>query len=95
LTGNPVFDIINGEFDYEFVNKGYDLGLVDESEFDDVVANPPGEDHRSYIEMDGVAGIHYGAFVVQLFWAWVVLFLLAPITIGFINRVAIDKPQLL
>ena len=95
LTGNPVFDIFNGEFGYEFVNKGYDLGLVDESEFDDVVANPPGEDHRSYIEMDGVAGIHYGAFVVQLFWAWLVLFLLAPITISFAKRVRIEKPQLL
>tara|TARA_X000001036_G_scaffold234412_1_gene218874 strand:- start:649 stop:1530 length:882 start_codon:yes stop_codon:yes gene_type:complete len=95
LTGNPIFDIIDGEFEYEFVNKEYDLGLVDESEFDDVVANPPGEDHRSFIKMDGLAGIHYGAFVVQLFWAWLVLFLLAPMVIIFTQRVRIETPQLL
>ena len=90
---SPKIDLINGEFDFEFTTGSYDLGLVDKSDLDEVIANPPGEEHESYVEMDGVAGIHYGAFVVELVWAWIVLFFTAPISIGFFNRVAIDKPQ--
>ena len=90
-----VFNLIDGELEYEFVTKGYDLGLVNESNLDEVIAEAPGEDHRSYIEMDGVAGIHYGQFIVELVWAWLVLFTLAPMTIAFSNRVRIEKPQLL
>ena len=90
---SPKMDLINGEFDFEFTTGSYDLGLVDKSELDEVIANPPGEEHESYVEMEGVAGIHYGAFVVELVWAWIVLFFTAPISIGFFNRVAIAKPQ--
>tara|TARA_B100000700_G_C15002089_1_gene836802 strand:- start:1010 stop:1849 length:840 start_codon:yes stop_codon:yes gene_type:complete len=93
--GSPSIDLYNGELEYIFTTKSYDLGLVDKSELDEVIAEPPGEDHDSYIEMDGVAGIHYGKFVVELVWSWIVLFFLAPITIGFINRVKIEKPQVL
>ena len=92
--GGLVFDAINGELEYEFKTEGYDLGLVDESEFDSVVAKAPGKDHRSYTEMDGVAGIHYSPFVVELVWAWLVLFTITPMTIAFIGRVRIEKPQL-
>ena len=91
--GSPSIDLYNGELEYIFTTKSYDLGLVDKSELDEVIAEPPGEDHDSYIEMDGVAGIHYGKFVVELVWSWIVLFFLAPITIGFINRVKIEKPK--
>lgn len=93
--GSPSIDLLNGELDYVFTTKSYDLGLADKSELDDVVANPPGKEHRTYLEMDGVAGIHYGPFVFEMLWAWLVLFLIAPMGIGFINRVRIDKPQLL
>ena len=93
--GNSLINLIDGELEYEFVTKGYDLGLVNESNLDEVIAEAPGEDHRSYIEMDGVAGIHYSQFIVELVWAWLVLFTLAPMTIAFSNRVRIEKPQLL
>ena len=93
--GSPSLDLLNGELDYEFTTKSYDLGLADKSELDDVIANPPGEEHRTYLEMDGVAGIHYGPFVFEMLWAWLTLFVMAPFAIGFINRVGIDKPQLL
>ena len=47
VEGEPKFDLIAGELDYNFVIEGYDLGLVNHSELDAVVANPPGDDHRS------------------------------------------------
>jgi hypothetical protein len=95
VEGEPKFDLISGELDYNFVIEEYDLGLVNHSELDAVVANPPGDDHRSFIAMDGSAGIHYGSFVIELIWAWLVLFVATPIIIGFTNWVRIDKPQLL
>ena len=45
--------------------------------------------------MDGQAGIHYGTFVFELFWAWVLLFVAFPLAIRLANRVSIEKPQLL
>ena len=45
--------------------------------------------------LDGVAGIHYSPFVVELVWAWLVLFFIAPNVVNFASRVSIDKPQLL
>jgi len=95
FKGSPSIDLFDGELDYYFATTGYDLGLVNQSELDDVIASPPGEEHRSYYEMEGMAGIHYSQFVVELIWAWLVLFLIAPITIGFFNQVRIEKPQLL
>jgi len=93
FEGEPKFDLISGELDYNFVTEGYDLGLVNHSELDEVIANPPGDDHRSFIAMDGVAGINYGSFVIELIWAWLVLFVATPMIIGFTNWVSIDKPQ--
>ena len=93
--GSTSIDWIRGDLDYNFEIKEYDLGLVDNSELQDVIANPPGEDHSSFIEMDGVAGIHYGSFVFELFWAWVLLFVASPLAIRLANRVSIEKPQLL
>ena len=93
FEGELKFDLISGELDYNFVTEGYDLGLVNYSELDAVVANPPGDEHRSFIAMDGVAGIHYGSFVIELIWAWLVLFVATPMIIGFTNWVSIDKPQ--
>ena len=93
--GGIVFDLFDGELEYEFTTEGYDLGLVDESELDSVISDAPGEEHPSFTKMDGVAGIHYSPFVVELVWAWLVLFSITPILIGFIGRVRIEKPQLL
>lgn len=93
--GEIVFDISDGELEYEFSTEGYDLGLVDESEFDSVISEAPGEEHPSFTKMDGVAGIHYSPFVVELVWAWLVLFSITPMLIGFIGRVRIEKPQIL
>jgi hypothetical protein len=93
VEGEPKFDLISGELDYKFVIEGYDLGLVNDSNLDEVIAKPPGDDHRSFIAMDGVAGIHYGSFVVELIWAWLVLFVATPMIIGFVNFVRIDRPQ--
>jgi len=93
MEGEPNFDLISGDLDYNFVIEGYDLGLVNHSELDAVIAAPPGEDHPSFVAMDGVAGIHYGSFVIELIWAWLVLFVATPIIIGFTNMVSIAKPQ--
>jgi hypothetical protein len=93
VEGEPKFDLISGDLDYKFVIEGYDLGLVNHSELDAVVADPPGEEHRSFVAMDGTAGIHYGSFVVELIWAWLVLFVATPMIIGFVNFVRIDRPQ--
>ncbi len=92
---SPVFDILNGELEVEFTTESYDLGLVDESELDSVVEKAPGKDHYSFMALDGVAGIHYSPFVVELVWAWLVLFFLAPTVVNVVSRVSIEKPQLL
>ena len=93
MDGSSSIDLINGELDYEFTIQSYDLGLVNENDLDEVIANPPGENHRSYMEMEGLAGIHYGEFVVDLVWARAILFVLAPFSIATFNRVKVDKPQ--
>lgn len=90
-----VFDIINGELEIEFTTESYDLGLVDQSELESVVEEAPGKEHESYMALDGVAGIHYSPFVVELLWAWLVLFFLAPSAVNIVSRVKIEKPQLL
>ena len=95
MEGSPSVDILNGDFDYNFEIKEYDLGLVNEYDLEEVIADSPGEEHRSFIEMDGRAGIHYGTFVFELFWAWVLLFVASPLAIRLANRVSIEKPQLL
>lgn len=93
LEGEPQFDLLSGELDYNFVTEGYDLGLVDASNLEEVIDKPPGKDHRSFISMDGTAGIHYGSFIIELIWAWLVLFVATPMIIGFVNFVRIDRPQ--
>ena len=92
---SPVFDLFKGELELEFTTESYDLGLVDESELDSVVDEAPGKDHYSFLALDGVAGIHYSPFVVELVWAWLVLFFLAPSIVNVVSRTGIDKPQLL
>jgi len=87
--------LIKGQLEYEFSSESYELGLVDESELESVIAEAPGDDHESYSKLDGVAGIHYSPFVVELVWAWIVLFSLAPMAIGLFNRVRVEKPQVL
>jgi len=95
MEGSYSIDIFDGDFDYNFEIKEYDLGLVHQNDLEEVIADPPGEEHRSFIEMDGQAGIHYGAFVFELFWAWLLLFVASPLVFGLVNRVSIEKPQLL
>ena len=95
MEGSSSFDIFDGDFDYNFEIKEYDLGLVNQNDLEEVIADSPGEEHRSFIEMDGQAGIHYGAFVFELFWAWLLLFVASPVVFGLVNRVSIEKPQLL
>ena len=92
---SPVFDLFNGELEVEFTTESYDLGLVNQSELDSVVEKAPGKEHYSFMALDGVAGIHYSPFVVELVWAWLVLFFLAPTVVNCVSRVSIDKPQLL
>lgn len=92
---SPVFDLFNGELEVEFTTESYDLGLVDEGELDSVVEKAPGKEHYSFMALDGVAGIHYSPFVVELVWAWVVLFFIAPTLVNLASRVRIDKPELL
>ncbi len=92
---SPVFDIFNGELEVEFTTESYDLGLVNQSELDSVVEKAPGKEHYSFMALDGVAGIHYSPFVVELVWAWLVLFFIAPTVVNFASRISIDKPQLL
>tara|TARA_B110000444_G_scaffold261455_1_gene313792 strand:- start:28 stop:864 length:837 start_codon:yes stop_codon:yes gene_type:complete len=95
MEGSSSIDIFDGDFDYNFEIKEYDLGLVNQNDLEEVIADSPGEEHRSFIEMDGQAGIHYGAFVFELFWAWLLLFVASPMAVGLVNRVSIQKPQLL
>ena len=57
----PSIQFTQGELEYEFSSESYDLGLVDESELSQI-SDAPGEDYRSYTELDGVAGIHYSPF---------------------------------
>lgn len=95
IEGSSSIDIFDGDFDYNFEIKEYDLGLVNQNDLEEVIAESPGEEHRSFIEMDGQAGIHYGAFVFELFWAWLLLFVASPVVFGLVNRVSIEKPQLL
>lgn len=95
MEGYSSIDIFNGAFDYNFEIKEYDLGLVNQNDLEEVIADSPGEEHRSFIEMDGQAGIHYGTFVFELFWAWLLLFVASPVAFGLVNRVSIEKPQLL
>lgn len=95
MEGSSSIDILDGDFDYNFEIKEYDLGLVNQNDLEEVIADSPGEEHRSFIEMDGQAGIHYGAFVFELFWAWLLLFVASPVIFGLVNRVSIEKPQLL
>ena len=95
MEGSSSIDILDGDFDYNFEIKEYDLGLVNQNDLEEVIADSPGEEHRSFIEMDGQAGIHYGAFVFELFWAWLLLFVASPVVFGLVNRVSIEKPQLL
>ena len=95
MEGSSSIDIFDGDFDYNFEIKEYDLGLVNQNDLEEVIADSPGEEHRSFIEMDGQAGIHYGAFVFELFWAWLLLFVASPVVFGLVNRVSIEKPQLL
>ena len=92
---SPLFDLFKGELEVEFTTESYDLGLVNQSELDSVVEKAPGKDHYSFMALDGVAGIHYSPFVVELVWAWLVLFFIAPTVVNFVSRVHIDKPQLL
>ena len=94
-NSEPVFDLINGELELEFTTESYDLGLVDESELESVVEKAPGKEHDSFMALDGVAGIHYSPFVVELVWAWLVLFFLAPSVVNVVSRVRVDKPQLM
>ena len=92
---SPVFDLFNGELEVEFTTESYDLGLVDESELDYVVEKAPGKEHYSFMALDGVAGIHYSPFVVELVWSWLVLFFIAPTLVNVVSRVKIDTPELL
>ena len=93
--GGMKVDVFNGELVYEFTSSSYDLGLIDGSEMNESLADPPGQEHRSYLEMDGSAGIYFGGFVVDLIWAWALLFVFGPIVLGLISRTRVEKPQLL
>ena len=91
----PVFDLFSGELEIEFTTQSYDLGLVNSSELESVIEKAPGEEHESFMTLDGVAGIHYSPFVVELVWAWFVLFFVAPCLMNFYFHSKVEKPQLI
>ena len=91
----PVFDLFSGELEIEFTTQSYDLGLVNSSELESVIEEAPGEEHESFMTLDGVAGIHYSPFVVELVWAWFVLFFAAPCIMNFYFHTKVEKPQLM
>ena len=87
------YDINYDSVELEFKTTGFDLGLVNSSELDDVIANQPGTDHPSYIEMEGKMVVAQGKFVSQLMIFWTILFLLIPLGLMIAERVQIDCPQ--
>jgi hypothetical protein len=80
------------EVNMSFVSGSYDLGLVDSSELDSVISEPPGTDHPSYIQMEGSMYFQWGQFVVELGYAWLILFAFVPAIMRISEWASIEKP---
>jgi hypothetical protein len=80
------------EVNISFVSGSYDLGLVDSSELDSVISEPPGTDHPSYIQMEGNMYFKWGQFVVELGFAWLILFAIAPMVMRISEWASVEKP---
>ena len=87
------YDLKYGSVELDFKTTGFDLGLVNYSELDEIIANPPGIDHPSYIEMEGKMVVAQGKFVSQLTVFWMIFFLLAPLGLSVAERAQIECPQ--
>ena len=75
-----------------FTSSSYDLGLVNESNLTEVIETPPGEDHPSFIKMEGQVGLTIAKFISDLFYMWIALFVIIPITLNVSKWLRIDKP---
>ena len=80
------------EVNISFVSGSYDLGLVDSSELDAVISEPPGKDHPSYIQMEGNMYFKWGQFLVELGYIWLILFAFAPAVMRISEWASIEKP---
>lgn len=87
------YDLKYGSVELDFKTTGFDLGLVNYSELDEIISNPPGIDHPSYIEMEGKMVVAQGKFVSQLTVFWMIFFLLAPLGLSLAERAQIECPQ--
>jgi len=75
-----------------FTTSSYDLGLVNESNLTEVIETPPGEDHPSFIKMEGKVSLTIGKFISDLFYMWIALFVLIPTVLNLSKWLRIDKP---
>ena len=74
-----------------FSSSSYDLGLVNESNLTEVIEAAPGEDHPSFIKMEGKVGLTIAKFISDLFYMWIALFVLIPTTLTASKWLRIDK----
>lgn len=75
-----------------FTSSYYDLGLVNETNLTEVIEAPPGEDHPSFIIMEGQVGLTIAQFISDLFYMWIALFVIIPIALNASKWLRIDKP---
>ena len=96
FTGEPEISINPTlKLEYGFESGGYDLGLVYKDNITEVVDSPPGDDHESYFELEGVAGIEFGSFVTEFLFAGLFLFVIIPLSTSTYMWIRIDKPSTL
>ena len=96
FTGEPEISINPTlKLEYAFESGGYDLGLVYKDNITEVVDSPPGDDHESYFELEGVAGIEFGSFVTEFLFAGLFLFVIIPLSTSTYMWIRIDKPSTL
>tara|TARA_B100001758_G_scaffold229261_1_gene224051 strand:+ start:1253 stop:2173 length:921 start_codon:yes stop_codon:yes gene_type:complete len=75
-----------------FINySSYDLGLVNASNLSEVIENPPGEDHPSFMKMEGKISLTIAKFISDLFYIWLGIFVLIPAIMTIGKRVSIDN----
>ena len=74
-----------------FASSSYDLGLVNESNITEVIETPPGEDHPSFMKMEGKVGLTIAKFISDLFYMWIALFVLIPTVLNVSKWLRLDK----
>ena len=74
-----------------FTSSSYDLGLVNESNITEVIETPPGEDHPSFMKMEGKVGLTIAKFISDLFYMWIALFVLIPTVLNVSKWLRVNK----